>query len=106
MNLFKNVFKKRKKTYGQGDYKLLIIDDNANQLHVALGITEERADKLLDICIHSYHKNGKLHDCLLEVVDECKHTNEIVFSTMVMTRVIEKYTSKDRLVDLLKNMFG
>jgi hypothetical protein len=106
MNLFKNVFKKKKKTYSQADYKLLIIDDAADQLHLALGITEERADELLDTCIHSYHKNGKLHDCLVDVVDECKHTNEVVFSTMILTRVIEKYSSKDRLVDILKHMFG
>ena len=106
MNLFKNVFKKKKKTYTQSEYKLLIIDDTADQIHSVLGITEERADELLDACINAYHKNGKLHNCLCDIVDECKHTNEVVFATMIMHRVIEKYNSKDRLVDMLKTMFG
>jgi len=104
MNLFKKLFKK--KTYGQSNHKLLIIDDNAKQLHQVFGISEQRADQLLDACVHAYHKNNQLHECLVEVVDECKHTNEVVFATMIMHRVIEKYNSKDSLAGFLKQMFG
>ena len=106
MNLFKNVFKKKKKTYGQSEYKLLIIDDTAKQLHHVLGITEERADKLLDVCMDAYHRHSQLHCCLEDVVSACKHTNEVVFATMIMHRVIEKYNSKDSLAGFLKQMFG
>ena len=94
MKLFKKLFKK--KTYGQSNHKLLVIDDNASQIH----------DELLDICIHAYHKNRQLHECLVEIVDHCKHTNEVVFATMIMTRVIDKYNSKHALSGFLKNMFG
>lgn len=104
MKLFKKLFKK--KTYGQSNHKLLVIDDNADQLHEVFGISEQRSDELLDICIHAYHKNRQLHECLVEIVDHCKHTNEVVFATMIMTRVIDKYNSKHALSGFLKNMFG
>jgi hypothetical protein len=55
MKLFKKLFKK--KTYGQSNHKLLIIDDNADEIHEVFGINEQRSDELLDMCIHAYHKN-------------------------------------------------
>ncbi len=106
MKWFKKVFKKKKQVYNQNDYKLLIIDEKAELLNDIFGINEERADKLLDICITSYHKNNQLHACLKDVIDECKHTNEVVFTTMMMSKIIEKNNSKERLGGLLKNLFG
>ena len=44
MKLFKKLFKK--KTYGQSNHKLLVIDDNADQLHEVFGISEQRSDEL------------------------------------------------------------
>ena len=102
MKLFKN----KKACPDTGKFKLLVIDDNADQLHEVFGISEQRSDELLDICIHAYHKNRQLHECLVEIVDHCKHTNEVVFATMIMTRVIDKYNSKHALSGFLKNMFG
>ena len=86
--------------------ELLIIDEKAELLNDIFGINEERADKLLDICITSYHKNNQLHACLKDVIDECKHTTEVVFTTMMMSKIIEKNNSKERLGGLLKNLFG
>lgn len=86
----------RKKTYNNNcNHELLIIDDNAQHLHTILGITEERADELTRKIVQIYHRNNFLHMCLKEAVTECKHTNEVVFATLVTHRVVEKHNSSD-----------
>lgn len=101
------LFKKKKKTYGeQENLRLCIIDENAKLLHDNLGVTEERAEKLTKLCIDSYQNNDLLYKCLDDVVKGCVHINEVVFATMVLHKIIERYNNKDRLDNLLKNMFG
>lgn len=106
MKWFGKLFKKKRILYNQSDYKLLIINDQAELLHEIFGISEERADALLDVCIHAYHKNNQLHSCLVDVVEKCVHTNEIVFATMMMNKVIEKHNTKQRIGGLLSNLFN
>lgn len=105
MKWFGKLFKK-KQLYNQSDYKLLVINEKAELLHEIFGISEERADHLLDVCVHAYHKNNQLHSCLVDVVAACVHTNEIVFATMMMNKVIEKNNTKQRINGLLSNLFG
>ncbi len=107
MNWLGKVFKKKKKGYNMDcNYQLLIIDDKEELLHKILGISEKRCEILTDVCINAYKSNDQLHSCLEEVVKHCKHTNEVVFATLITQRVIEKMQSKDRVFDLIKNMFG
>ena len=106
MKFFKKLFNKTPKLLVQYDYNLYIINEQANELHEKLGITEKRADELVDICVHAYHKNFQLHECLEEVVSQCNHINEVVFATMIFNKVIEKYNSNIQITGFLKNMFG
>ena len=99
-------FKKKQILYTQSDYKLLIINEKALLLHEIFGISDERADHLVNTCIKAYHKNNQLHTCLVDVIDACVHTNEIVFTTMIISKVNETSNSKEKLSILLKNLFN
>jgi hypothetical protein len=101
------LFKKKKKGYNtDGQYKLLIIDEDAELLHQNLGITDERVKELLEICIDAYEKSNAMHSALEKVVSECVHTNEVVMASLMLQKVVDKHNSSDRLYNLLKNMFG
>lgn len=106
MKWFRNLFKRKKKSYPQDNkFHLCIIDEKAEMLHDNLGVTEKRAEELTRICLDAYQKNELLYKCLDDVVKGCVHVNEIVFTTMVLHKIIERYNSKNRLDDLIKNMF-
>ena len=107
MNWLGKLFKKKKKGYNtDGKYKLLIINEDADHLHENLGISEARAEEITTLCLHAYRNNEVLHACLEEVVNHCKHTNEVVFATLIAHRVIENLHTKDKVNSLLKNLFG
>ena len=107
MNWLGKMFKKKKKGYNtDSQYKLLIIDDEAELLHHNLGIVTPRADELLQCCVNAFENTNRVHIAMENVVSECKHTNEIVFATLMMAKIIEKNESQDRIHNLLKNMFG
>jgi hypothetical protein len=107
MNWLEKVFKKKKKSYNTDcNYKLLIIDDKAEHFHEILGVTEKRADELAKICLDAYKSHDYLHATLEEVVSKCKHTNEVVFATLITQKVIASEQSKDRLHHMLKGLFS
>ena len=107
MNWFRNLFKKKKKSYPQdGKFYLCIVDENAQKLHENLGITEERAEELTKLCIDSYKNNEFLYKSLDDLVKGCVHTNEIVFATLIMHKVIDRFNAKNKLDDLIKNLFN
>jgi hypothetical protein len=101
------LFKRKKKSYNTDkQYKLLIIDDSKELMHEILGISEERAEELINICIKAYDDHDQLHACLEDVISKCKHTNEVVMATMIMQRVIDRKNQLHGLMGALKNMFG
>ncbi len=107
MNWLGKMFKKKKKTYNADcNYKLLIIDDKEELLHNILGICEERCEELTKVCIEAYKNNDHLHSTLEDIVSHCKHTNEIVFSMLVAQKVIDRFQSRDKMLGMLKDIFG
>ena len=106
MNWLGKMFKKKKKSYNtDGQYKLLIIDDEAELLHQNLGMTNARAEVILNKCLESFESSNRVHVAMEKVVDICTHTNEIVFAALMMAKVIEKNESHERIHNMLKNMF-
>jgi transcriptional regulatory protein LevR len=106
MNWLAKLFKKKKKSYNtDGKYKLLIIDDEAELIHKNLGINDVRAEIILTKCLESFDSSNRVHAALEKVIDICTHTNEVVFATLMMAKVIEKNESHGRIHNLLKNMF-
>lgn len=107
MNWLGKMFKKKKKNYNtDGQYKLLIIDDEAELIHQNLGINDKRAEVILTKCIESFETSDRVHNAMEKVVDICTHTNEVVYATLMMAKVIEKNDSHGRIHNMLKNLFG
>ena len=107
MNWFGKLFNKKKKTYNTDcNYKLLILDEKAEHLHDIIGITETRAEELTETCLKAYRGHQYFHETLEEVVSNCKHTNEVVFATLVTQKIVTSEQSKERLHHMLKDLFG
>ncbi len=107
MNWLGKMFKKKKKGYNtDGQYKLLIIDEKAELLHQNLGISDERVKILLALCVKAFDESDDMHTALVKVVQECTHTNEVVMSTLMLQKVVDKRNSHERLHNMLKDMFG
>lgn len=96
--MFKNLF--RKKNYNTSKvFKLLIINDESTDLSVVLGITDDRKDQLATLCREAI-KLDKLSQSLDLVYSECKHENEIAYSTLLLGRLHER--ESDRGASLLR----
>ena len=106
MNWLGKIFKKKKTSYPNDQvHRLLIIDEKAELVHHNLGITEERADELLKMCLAVYRENKLLYTALESIVANCKHTNEVVFSTIIFQKVIDRENS-EQMLNHLKSMLG
>lgn len=95
----------RKKNYNTNKvFKLSIIDDDSTDLSVVLGITEDRKDHLATLCREAI-KLDKLSQALDLVYLECKHENEIAYTSLLLGRLHEiennRNTSLLKLFDLL-----
>jgi len=97
---------KRKKYNTNGVFTVLIIDDKATDLCTTLGITDKRRDELADICREAIKLN-KLSESLIKVYSQCKHENEIAYSTLLIGRLHEQANNHaDRLVRLFDQLTG
>ena len=107
MNWLGKMFKKKKKSYNTDcNYKLLIIDEKEELLHKIFGIAEERCEQLTKIAIDAYKNNDQYHSTLVEVIDHCKHTNEVVFATLITQKVVDRFQSRDKVLGMLNDIFG
>ena len=106
MNWLGKLFKKKKKGYNtDGQYKLLIIDEEAELLHHNLGISDERAEEILQACLNAYDTSNILHQALEKIVSECKHTNEVVFSSLILQKIIDRKNHENSLFKSLRDIF-
>jgi hypothetical protein len=102
MKWFRNLFKKKKKSYPQQDkFKLCIIVDNAEHLHETLGIIESRCEQLSKTVLNAYDKHNSLHESMDEILLECKHINEVVLALSVFYRYSELHRRKDTINKML-----
>lgn len=102
MNWLGKLFNNKKQN---NKHKLLIIEDKTSSLNVALGISEERSEELLKKCKELYQAHDSIASVLENLVDFCNHTNEIVFSTLLMQKIIEREEAKYNFINDLKNLF-
>ena len=100
---------KEKETYSKDyQFKLRIIDETSDTLYILLGITEERAEELQNICKDSFQKYECKTDIYLEVFDKCVHINEVTFCFEVLQHIKELYNQNMKikaLMEGLSNMF-
>jgi hypothetical protein len=90
MKWIKRILKDKRMKYKPCEPKLLIIDDTADLMHEILGISDKRAHELLMAADKAYNDHDKLHLCIEELVAICVHTNEVVFTTMVLQKIIDQ----------------
>jgi hypothetical protein len=72
---------------------LSIINDESTDLSVVLGITEDRRDQLASLCREAI-KLEKLSQSIDLVFGECKHDNEVAYTTLLLGRLHEKETDR------------
>jgi hypothetical protein len=103
MNVLGKLFNK-KKTYSKDNkFEVLIIGEDQSNFQEILGITEERGKELLKMSLESYQKQDLFSDSCKEVVDECKHINEVVYAMSCLCRIKEA-TSTNPLELILKKL--
>ena len=94
----------RKKTYPKDNkFEVLIIGEDKSNFQEILGITEERGKELLKMSLESYQKQDLFSDSCKEVVDECKHINEVVYAMSCLCRIKEA-TSSNPLEAILRKL--
>ena len=103
MNVLGKLFNK-KKTYSKDNkFEVLIIGEDKSNFQEILGITEERGKELLKMSLESYQKQDLFSDSCKEVVDECKHINEVVYAMACLCRIKEA-TNSNPLEAILRKL--
>jgi hypothetical protein len=77
-------------------FEVTIYNDHP-QAYTCLGISEERADEISDIVIECYKDEKLLSDTIQRIVSQMNHINEVVFASMLCSRVHDK--SKESKMD-------
>jgi len=72
---------------------LSIINDESTDLSVVLGITDGRRDQLASLCKEAI-KLEKLSQSIDLVFSECKHENEVAYTTLLLGRLHERETDR------------
>ena len=106
--IWKSLFAK-KKTYSQdGEFKLCIINDNTDSLHETLGLTDERAKELSEICLNAWNKHNKTTNMLQEMLGHCKHMNEVTMIFFIFHKIVELKRNETRsgMEGMLREIFG
>jgi hypothetical protein len=106
--IWKSLFAK-KKTYSQdGEFKLCIINDNTDSLHETLGLTDERAKELSEICLNAWNKHNKTTSMLQEMLGHCKHMNEVTMIFFIFHKIVELKRNETRsgMEGMLREIFG
>jgi hypothetical protein len=102
MKSLNKIFRKRKGNLTACENKFQIIREEAEFIHEILGISDKRANELLAISYKTYDDHDKLHSCLERLVSHCKHTNEIVFATLVFQKIVHRKQAVNEIMNELK----
>jgi len=106
MNWFKKLFKKEKTYNADYKFKLCIVNDNTDLLHEALGVTEERSKELLEVALKAYDGNHTLTDSYAEMLESCKHINEVIMIMNMFNRIHEIKSKDSGLMGIMGKLFG
>lgn len=97
----------RKKTYSKdSSFKICIIDENAELLVDTLGITRERAKELTRTAVDALKNHKKKTDSFQQMLDECVHINEVIFSIDIFNAIIDDQKNKSIEHMILGKLFG
>jgi hypothetical protein len=61
--------------------RVIIIDDESDQIPTVLGITPEREQELNDLVVSTYQiEDSTVTDNFVEISKQCKHVNELAYA--------------------------
>jgi len=83
------LFNKKSNCDTNNKFNVLIIGEDKSDFQEMLGITEERGQELIKMCLKSYKKQDFFSDSCKEVVDQCNHINEVVYVMASLCRIRE-----------------
>jgi hypothetical protein len=101
MNLLGKLFNRKKKLVNTPELKVCIIDETSTDLWTNFGIIENRRDELIDVCKQAYKTYSNKHESYVYIVNNCKHVNEVVATTIIFERMCEG-PSDHPLAELMK----
>lgn len=85
------LFKRKKTLKPSPALKVCIIDDTTSDLWVTLGITAERRDEIVQFCKEAYDNHETKTNSYSEIVDQCKHVNEVITACIIFERVCDAH---------------
>lgn len=102
--------KKEIKTYPQnGEFRLCIINDDTDSLHETLGLTDERAKELSEICLNAWDNHNKTTSMLQEMISHCKHMNEVTMVFFIFHKIVDLkriQANRSGIEGMLHDLFG
>jgi undecaprenyl pyrophosphate synthase len=87
------LFKRKKTLKSSPALKICIIDDTTSDLWVTLGITDERRDEIIKLCKNAYVNHDTKTGSYEEIVDKCRHINEVVTACIIFERYCEMHNN-------------
>lgn len=94
-----------KKEFG-GKLEVHEINEEAEDLRDALGITRDRCKELQDSCIDAYESSNNSAEAGAKISKSCRHPNELFFCAQVLAELVIKermHEAKDKLLNALRN---
>lgn len=88
MSLFRKIFKYRYLDPAVDPKKYLVVtrvNDRTNNLYESLGITQERAAYLGNMCHRAFVADGDIMTCAEQISPECTHANELYFVGVMLS---------------------
>lgn len=89
MSMLGKLFKRKKVLKSSTELKVAIVDENNSNLYYTFGITDERKDELVEITKANFKKHTGISKAYEEIVENCKHVNEIIVCVIIFERIIE-----------------
>lgn len=92
MKLLGKLFKRKKKgLITSPKLKICIIDDATTNLWDTFGISKERKDEIIAVCMQGHKLYDEKSKSYEFIVDRCIHVNEVVVSTIIFERMCEDH---------------
>jgi hypothetical protein len=79
---------------GNERFKFEVYNPGATEFYTILGITNGRADELEEMVKSAYRQEELFSDSIALVVSQLTHINEVIFASMLLSRVHDQSKSK------------
>jgi hypothetical protein len=78
-------------------FNIRLYNPKEGDLYTILGISEDRANEMENIIKDAYNSELLFSETIAHAISQMKHINEVVFASMLLSRVHDK--SKDQGMD-------